>query len=145
MVVNIQMVILYFSETPAGDVYFLAQDCQTSKGSALGCIPATREHTWRIYNKYWAISCCGQQILKHSSHQDQLMTGGQQCQQYKKQSVITLWYEPSTSFTTTTTTTANGITSPHQWHFQLGPRLLARKACFQGCTVPPVPGDNNKT
>merc|ERR1719458_2048231 len=67
------MVILYFSETPAGDVYFLAQDCQTNMGSARGCIPATKEHT-----------------------------------------------------------------SPHQWHFQLGPTLLARKACFQGCTVPPV-------
>ena len=42
----IQMVILYSSETQATDVYFLAQDCQTSKGSVRDCIRATRECTW---------------------------------------------------------------------------------------------------
>ena len=35
--------------------------------------------------------------------------------------------------------TADIITSQHQWHFQLGLRLLARRACFQGCTVPLAP------
>ena len=44
------MVIVYSFETPSIDAYFLALDCQTSKGSAQGCIQATRECTWGIPN-----------------------------------------------------------------------------------------------
>ena len=139
---------LDFCETPSKDLDFLGLGCRTSKGSALGCIEATKECT-----------CGGQLVMIMAT---MVVIDGFDKYNYRVEKDLCALTSRSSwciFYVMDTNVWPKGIntqfiykkplidrhridiTFQHRWHFQWGLKRLSRRVCFQGCKGLLAPGE----